>query len=168
MARTDIEVHGIRELRRALKEAEGRSPKELQRANKDAAEVVVAAARIRAPKGPHEGAGHLQPLWTAIRAQATATSAFVAFGGTRAPHGAVVNFGGTIPRRGFHGVTRTEKRKGKIVSGKVHAAERFKTRIAVSVTHVPRQEHIYAAIDAERHRILDQYEQALGRITRGL
>lgn len=168
MARTEIYVNGLRELRNALRDADGRTPQELQRANKRCAEIVAREARRRAPKGKHEGGGHPQPLVAAIRAQATATRAYVAFGGARAPHGAVVNFGGTIPRRGFKGVTLTEKRKGKIVSGKRHARESAKRRVAVPVTHVARQEHIYAAIGAERQQILTVYELSVKLIARNL
>ena len=168
MPRSDIEVLGLRELRKELQQAEGRSPMELQQANRQVAELVAIRARNLAPHGKHEGGGKIQPLTAAIKAQATTTRAFVAFGGARAPHGAVVNFGGTIPRRGFKGVTLTEKRKGKIVAGRRHAAERFKKRVAVSVTQVPRQEHIYTAIHQLNATILRTYQRAVGRITRSL
>ncbi|HEY5987522.1 MAG TPA: hypothetical protein VIV12_14280 [Streptosporangiaceae bacterium] len=139
MAGADIQVLGVRELRNALRDADGRTPQELQRANKRCAEIVAREARRRAPKGEHEGGGHPQPLAAAIRAQATATRAVVAFGGSRAPHGAVVNWGGTIPRRG-----------------------------TTSRTRVPRQEHIYAAIGAEHQQILTVYELSVKLIARNL
>lgn len=163
-----IEVTGLRELRRALKQAEGRSPQELKKASLAAAEAVVPEARRRAPKGKHEGGGTVEPAASSIKARATAGRAYIVFGGTRSPHEPVVNFGGTIPRRGFKGVSLTEKRKGKIISGKRHAAERFKRRTRVAVTRIPRREHIYAALEDKRMEILHAFEQAIGKITKDL
>lgn len=139
MPRRDIEVHGLRELRRALREAEGRSPKELQQANKQAAGIVVREAQRRAPRGKHEGGGRVQPAWQSIKAQATTGRGVIAFGGQRAPHEPVVNFGGTIAR---------------------HAS--------TSRTRVRRREHIYASIERKRGAVLDTYEDALKRITKNL
>jgi phage gpG-like protein len=139
MAANRIEVHGLRELRRALKEAENRSPKELQQANKRSAERVAGAARQRAPIGKARKGHAAGTLRRAIKAQATAGRALVAFGGSRAPYGPVINFGGTIPR--FHSALRTV---------------------------IPQQEHIYAAIHAERQEVLREYEQALKRIAKHL
>lgn len=161
----DIEVHGVRELRAALRKADGRSPKELQRANKQAAEIVVRRAIVLAPKGPHQGGGKAFPLWAAIKAQATSGRGVIAFGGSRAPHGPVVNFGGVIPRR-----TATTEQKRAFAGAR--AAKKSQARVAEAtgahVTHVRRREHIYKAIHTERERVLDEYEQALGRIVRDL
>lgn len=153
-----VEVHGLRELRSRLKAAEGRSPKELQQANKQAAEIVAAEARRRAPKGPHQGGGNIAPLYRAITAQASSGRGIVAFGGARAPHGVVVNFGGTIPRRG----------QDTSVIRKLQAQHRSFEKAGLSVTRVRRREHIYAAIRAERAEVLREYEQALDRIARTL
>jgi hypothetical protein len=134
-----IEVHGLRELRRALREAEERSPKELQQANKQAAEIVAATARRRFRRGPHQGGGNPIPAADSVKAQATSGRGLVAFGGQRAPHAPPVNFGGTIGR---HGTTQR--------------------------TRVGRYEVIYASITSEQHRVLETYDQALKRITRDL
>lgn len=135
-----IEVHGLRELRRALKEAEGRSPKEIQQANKDAAELVAGTARRRFRRGPHQGGGTPVPAADSIKAQATSGRGLVAFGGQRSPHAPVVNFGGNIPRRGNTGAT----------------------------THIKGDEVIFHTIHTERDRVLKEYEQALDRIARRL
>lgn len=160
-----VEVTGLPQLRRALKQAEGRSPKELQQANKQAAELVAGVARLFAPKGEHEGGGDVQPLASAIVAQATAGKAFVAFGGSRAPHGAVVNFGGSIPRRG---ATRVQK----AAFAKARKAKKSQAKVAAitgaQVTRVPRQEHVYRAIGASRDQTVRVYERAVDRITRDL
>ena len=129
------DVVDIRALIAALKAAENRTPKELQIASKNSAEIAVRVARVLAPKGPHQGGGRVQPLATAIVSQASTTKAYIAFGGSRAIHGAVVNFGGTVPR--FHSLTRT---------------------------HVPRREHIYKAIAVTAPAREAQYENAVTRI----
>lgn len=132
-----VEVYGLRELRRELKQAEGRSPHELQQANKQAAEIVAREARRRAPKGPHQGGGNVQPISASIRAQATSGRGLVAFGGVRSPHAPPAEFGGTLKRHASAARTRVTKRP-----------------------------YIYPAIKAERHEVLRVYDQALDRITR--
>jgi hypothetical protein len=137
-----IEVHGLRELRRALKEAEGHTPHELQQANKRAADIVVREAQRRAPKGPHQGGGKprtVVPITASIKAQATATKGIVAFGGQRSPHAAPTEFGGTLKR---------------------HASS-VRTRVA-------KRPFVYPAIEAEQAHVLEQYELALRSITRNL
>ena len=139
MADTRIEVQGLRELRRALKDAEGRSPKELQRANKRAAEIVAREAQHRAPRGPHQGGGRVQPITASIRAQATTGKAFVAFGGNRSPHAPPYEFGGTLKRHASSTRTRVQKRP-----------------------------FVYPAIEAEMDHVLEQYERALIALTSDL
>lgn len=139
MAAQKIEVHGLRELRAALKAAEGRSPKEIQQANKDAAEIVASTARRRFHRGPHQGGGIVLPAADSVKAQATSGRGIVAFGGQRSPHAPVRNFGGTIPRRG-----------------------------TTSRTVIQGDEVIFASIASEQHHWLNEYEQALKRIGRNL
>jgi hypothetical protein len=134
-----IEIHGLRELRRALKEAEGRSPKEIQQANKHAAEIVAGTAGRRFRRGPHQGGGNVQPAAGSVKAQATSGRGIVAFGGMRSPHAPVVNFGGTIGRRG-----------------------------TTSRTRIRGREVVFSSIRFERPRVLETYDQALKRITRNL
>ncbi len=129
------QVVDARKLAAALKAADGRTPRELQVANKASAEIAVARARQLAPKGRHQGGGHPVPLASAIVAQATTTKAYIVFGGPRAPHGPPVNFGGTIPR--YQSAVRT---------------------------HVRRQEHIYKAIAETAPARQEEYEKAITRI----
>lgn len=138
-AREGVRVVGLSELRRALKEAENRSPRELQQANKGAAEIVAASARRRAVRGPHEGGGTITPFAASIKAQATAGRGIVAFGGARSPHGPPIEFGGTLRRHASSARTRVRKRPA-----------------------------VYPAIEAERNRVLRFYEQAVDRIARDL
>lgn len=138
-AGTRIEVHGLRELRRVLNEAADRSPREIGQANKDAAEIVAAEAKRRAPRGPHQGGGKIIPIVDSIRAQGTTRRGAVVFGGQRSPHAPVYEFGGTVPRH--------------------HSQSR---------THVAKRAYVYPAIDAKQGEVLRAYEQAVGRITRNL
>jgi hypothetical protein len=139
MADTRIEVHGLRELRAALKNAEGRSPRELQLANKRAAEIIAREARRRAPAGPHEGGGRVAPIAASIKAQATTGRGVVAFGGQRSPHAPAYEFGGTLKRHASQSRTRVQKRP-----------------------------FVYPAIEAEIPHVLEQYERALIALTSDL
>jgi hypothetical protein len=142
MADTRIEVHGLRELTRALKEAENHTPRELQQANLRFAEIIARAARQRAPEGPHEGGGKprtVVPFSGSIKAQATTRKAFVVFGGQRSPHGPPIEFGGTLKRHASQSRTRVAKRPA-----------------------------VYPAIEAETPHGLQQYELALRALTRNL
>jgi len=161
MPARDIEVHGIRELRAALKAAEGHSVKELQQANKDAAEIVASAARLRAPRGKHEGGGKIGTIVSSIKAQATSGRGVVAFGGARAPHAPVYEFGGSIPRRGARATHGAAIKTAQ-------ASHRAFGSHGIPTTQIEKQAYIYPAIHAERDRVLHQYEQALGRIVRDL
>jgi hypothetical protein len=134
-----IEVHGLRELRRALKQAEDRSPKELQLANKRAAALVAIEARRRAPTGPHQGGGNVGSIVASIKSQATTGKGVVAFGGQRAPHAPPTEFGGTLRRHASSSRTRVQKRP-----------------------------FIYPAIEAAQPRVLEEYERSLIKLTSDL
>jgi hypothetical protein len=70
---SQIKVVGLRELRRGLKEAEGRSPKELTATNKAVAEMLVAPAKGRmaghSPRAGSQAIGTIRALASATRAQ---------------------------------------------------------------------------------------------------
>jgi hypothetical protein len=130
VVRVSADIRGVRELEAALWTAEGMLEPQVALAGTFTALLVAAVARGIAPKGEHQGGDQVMPLWTAIRAEGNK----VGFGGERAPHGAVVNFGGRIPRH--------------------HSA---------SKTRVPRQEHIYRAIGMESQRLRHAHEDAVFR-----
>jgi len=134
-----ISAKDIRKLSADLRVAEGRTVKELAIASKNSAEIGAARARVLAPKGPHIGGGRVQEHWTTIRAQGSATKAFIVFGGARAPHSPVTNFGGTVPR--YHSLTKTR---------------------------VPRREHIYEAIAQTAPQRTEEYNKAITRIVHSL
>ncbi|SRR6266498_473880 len=134
-----ISERDIRRLSADLRVAEGRTTKELASASKRSAEIAAARARMLAPKGPHQGGMRLQEHWTTIKAQGYATKAYIVFGGARAPHSPVVNFGGTVPRY-----------------------------LSVTKTHVPRREHIYKAIAETTPQRTEEYNKAITRIVHSL
>lgn len=76
-----IRVTGLKELRKGLKAAEGRSPKELQRTNKSVAEMLVPEAQSRlaqhSPRAGSQAAGSIRALASATRAQVAGGSAAV-------------------------------------------------------------------------------------------
>lgn len=156
-----VEVHGVRELRAALRKAEGRTPKEIQVANRQAAEVVVRTAIIKAPKGPHEGGGNVQPIWSSIKARATSNRGLIVFGGTQSPHAPVYEFGGSIPRRGAR-----KTHRGAI--GEAQRRHRGFAELGISTTHIDKRAYVYPAIEATRPQVLERYEHALNRIARDL
>jgi hypothetical protein len=130
-----VEVTGLRELRRALREVDRALPGQLAAVNHAAAEVVAVEARRRAPRGPHEGGPKDQPftpITESIRALNQQTKGVIAAGGVRTPHAAVLEFGGTIPRH--HSRTRTTVRA---------------------------QPSVYPALRAKRDEVVDVYSRAL-------
>lgn len=164
MADTRIEVHGLRELRRALKEAEGRSQSELRHANKRAADLIAREAARRAPKGPHQGKGKpnpITPISQSIKSRSTTNAAYVVFGGSRSPHAPVYEFGGSIPRRGARAT------HGAAIA-KAQAGHRSFEKAGIPVTRIAKRPFVYPAIEAEIPHVLEQYERALIALTSDL
>jgi hypothetical protein len=98
-----IEVRGARELARGFSRIESELPGEVRRVEAGAATIVVPIARTLAPYD--SGA-----LVSAIRVAGSMANG-IAFGGPLAPHGPVVNFGGTIPRYGSSDRTRVRSQE---------------------------------------------------------
>jgi hypothetical protein len=84
-----IEVHGLRELNRALKQVEGGTPNALRDTNKKVAQTVTTKARSNAASLGGVAA-HVAPSLSAV---AGATSAGVAGGGARYPMFGGAEFG---------------------------------------------------------------------------
>jgi len=154
-----IKVHGLTELRRALDQAADRMPEGIAAANLKAAEVVAADARLRAPKGPHQGGGTIVPIFASIQAISTARRGYVAFGGRLSPHAPVYEFGGSIPRRGTratHGaLIRTARKK--------HLGFGF---VGVPVTDIRKRAYVYPAIAAKADEVLRTYGAAVEAVLR--
>jgi hypothetical protein len=83
VARPAVEVRGLKELQRELKAAGAQLPRELGRANKEAADIVASAGRARAQS---EG-GVAAKAAPGIVASGAQGAAKVAIGGSRYPFG---------------------------------------------------------------------------------
>jgi hypothetical protein len=91
---TRIEVHGLKEFRRNLRQMDRGLPKGLRVAGNKAAALVVAGAKPLVPLGPARG-GHARD---SIRAASTQSSARVKGGGSRFPYYPWLDFGGRVGR----------------------------------------------------------------------
>jgi hypothetical protein len=149
-----IEVTGLRELRTALRQASAELPRELARVNQQAAEIVAAEARRRAPEGPHEGKPAITPVRQSIRALRQQSKGVVAIGGARSPHAVVLEFGGTIPRRG----------QSKLLVVQQQRAHRGFERAGLAVTRVRAQPYVYPALDAKRDEVVEAYADLVGKL----
>lgn len=85
-----IHVDGLKELQRELKSLDAEWPKELRKANKEAAEMVAARTR----RSFARGTGVDPKVVPSIRALAQARSAAVKIGGQRFPFALGAEFGG--------------------------------------------------------------------------
>jgi hypothetical protein len=138
MVERGVEVHGLRDFRRELRRAGEEFPRELRQTNLEAAEIVAKDARRRAPRGPHLGGGRVRPIVASIRALASQGRGQIAVGGASTPHGPVLEFGGTIPRRGGTGARTT----------------------------VRAQPFLYPALAAKQDEVVEFYGEALDRVYR--
>ena len=89
-----IRFEGLKELRKAMRDAEAGSQKHLQIHFKDVATVVASAIAGRVPVLTGAAAA-------SVRARATATSASIVAGGPKAPYFPWLDFGGSVGR-GHH------------------------------------------------------------------
>lgn len=161
-----VYVEGLNDLRKELRQADRKLPRELGKANKKAADIVAQEAKRNAPEGPHEGGDQIIPIKRSIKALRRAKAAQVAIGGPATPHAQVYEYGGTIPRRGFAGVTASEKRKGRIVEGKRRGRDIRKRRVKVAVTQIEAQPYLWPAIRAKRGEVRDAYGDLLDALMR--
>lgn len=122
-----------KQCRRIGKEAQA----ELRKTNLHAAQLVVPEAQHRAPKGPHEGGGIVQPISASIRAVAGQRYAAVRAGGKRTPHAAPREFGGTLRR---------------------HASSKK--------TSVPATPYVFPGVAAMVPRITPLYQRDFGKLIR--
>lgn len=81
-----IRVDGLRDLQRELRALSADAAKELQQANKAAAEIVAQDAKTRVPRRT----GRLRQ---SVRATATQRAGSVKAGGARVPYAKVIHFG---------------------------------------------------------------------------
>lgn len=83
-----IRINNLRELQKALKQADGESQKQLRVVFNQAADVVIGGARHRVPRGP-SGAAR-----ASLKARSGQREAKAVGGGTKAPYYPWLDFGG--------------------------------------------------------------------------
>lgn len=92
MSSVAIQVSGLKEFNKALKQLDSELPKAVRLAMNEAAELVVQEARPGVPSRTGKAA-------KSIRAQSTRTAVRVGAGGARAPYYPWLDFGGRVGRR---------------------------------------------------------------------
>jgi hypothetical protein len=150
-----VRVQGLSELRRALRSVDRSWGTELGKANQAAARVVAQEASRRAPRGPHEGGGSVSPISSTITAQRRQNAATVAIGGARSPHAVVIEFGGSIPRRGADQELVAKARRRK---------RSFRDVGIGSRTSIAARPYLYPAIEAKTGEVVAEYEKQLGAL----
>lgn len=90
--RREIQVVGLRQLSRGLRQLDAEFPKQLRLALNEAADIVVAEARSTVPR--RTGA-----LANSIRSASTRTAAGVKGGSKKVPYFGFIEFGGKVGRR---------------------------------------------------------------------
>jgi hypothetical protein len=101
-----IQIDGLTQFRRALREASADAPKQLKTVMNTAMDIVVDWARPRIPRRTGRAAGSL-------RAKSTGTKARVSGGGRRVPYYAWLDFGGRVGK--FRQVERTFHKDGRYI-----------------------------------------------------
>jgi hypothetical protein len=111
-----IQISGLKEFRRALKEMDGESNKRLRLIGNDAAKLIVQDAAPKVPLGPGRK-GHAR---YSIKVRSTQTAVRVAEGGTRYPYMPWLDFGGTIRHYKRKGIRRPFRYEGRYVWSSWH------------------------------------------------
>ena len=90
-----VQVDGLRELTKALRQTDKQAPKAVSRAHKKVAGIVVRQAQANARGRPRrQRMGHIEKT---IKARGSQRRAQIAAGGSRAPDIFVQEFGGRVP-----------------------------------------------------------------------
>ncbi len=146
-----IKVEGLNETRRALLAIDKGSAKAIKSATRPAAQIVAREAIRNAPVFP----GPPRTTWRikdSIKVSATQTGAGIRFGGPKAPHAFVHEFGGTIRRRGGErGSARQRRRTGAGDGGR---------------TVIREQPYLYPAIASKRGEVLAAFTGEFDKLLR--
>jgi len=127
-------------------------PKELAKAHKEIGKIVADEAIAEAPKGKHQGGGSITSIAQSIKPVLSAKAVTIKAGGPSTPHAAPLEFGGSIPRRGFSGINRR---------GKVTARTQ---RIGGVLTHIKAQPYLFPAARKKTDAVIDAYVKALNNL----
>lgn len=87
-----IEITGLRELQKALRDMDAKLPRKIRIALNQAAELVIGYARPRMPSKSGRARG-------SIKVRSSQRAARVAAGGARAPYEPWLDFGGAVGRK---------------------------------------------------------------------
>ena len=153
MSQEVVRISGLRELRAGLRRIDKKLPKEISKAGKKAANIVVRSARPRVPVGPAVG-GHAA---VSIKPRATQKGVSVVEGGNKFPYMPWLDFGGTIYPRGAitHG-------------GRIRESADFGTgrQQAIHRPYLKRGRYVWAAFGDNKSEVMDTYQNALGDAAR--
>jgi len=119
-----VQIEGLKQLRKALKEADAALTKELRNKLRDVAKLAETAIRQRVPYGPNVG-GHWRQD---IKAGTSGASAYVTWGKSARPYAPWLEFGGAIRRPrpvsgGFTEIRRPRTPEGRYVHPTVERLE---------------------------------------------
>jgi hypothetical protein len=104
VARETIQVSGLREFQKALRDMDRDLPKQLRIALNSASELVINYAKPKVPKRSGRAAGSL-------KVRSSQKQARIAAGGARAPYYPFLDFGGSVgPGKSVHRPFYTEGR----------------------------------------------------------
>lgn len=104
----EVEITGLKELKKQLKQVDKDAPKELRKAANQAADLVAGEAKTRVPH--RRGAAR-----KTIKAASTQTAARVAGGSKKVPYYGWLDFGGTIRPYPNQRIKRPYRRKGRYI-----------------------------------------------------
>lgn len=112
MSEMKVEVKGIRDLRKGLKQIEDDLPKELRDGLAEVSEFVVGIAREKVPRRSGDAADSMK-----VRKQSAAAA--IAVGGSAAPYYPWLDFGGSVGRgragKGTGSVKRPFLKEGRYI-----------------------------------------------------
>jgi hypothetical protein len=138
-----VEIHGVRDLQKALKQMDTGMEKALKNEFLDIAESVASGVRSKVVKGPTGRAS------ASVKARASNRGASIAVGGTKAPYYPWLDFGGSVGRG---------HQPGKPWSGAI--------RRDWKGVPVGKGRWLYPTITEHRDDIVDQTDDALERLAR--
>lgn len=125
-----VEIRGLREFQRALRDIDRDAPKALRVALNQATDLVVTETRARVPSRSGRARG-------SVLARSTQRAARIAAGGRRAPYYPWLDFGGRVgPQRA---VRRPWRKDGRYLYPTYHAnKDRYQAMLEEALTDVAR------------------------------
>ena len=153
------EGRDVQRIQRALRMLDSELPKRIRAAGKEAAEPVAVEARRRVPVD----SGRLK---RSIRVTSTSRGVGVRAGNSRVPYAAVIEFGGTIRKRGAEVYTFGRGARRRTIFGIGRSGTRRSRSIALGQTsriRVEAQPYLFPAAEdpATLKRVRDEYWEAV-------